>query len=393
MTRIYNFHITHKELNTKYKSNEYKELTPFKKKFIKSLIKKDDKYYYNNNGRSWEIIPSHLINETIDKIYTDPLTGYKSRDALYNTIKEKYMGILKKDIIDYLSRNKTHQIHRIPKKSISKPILTNKPFERVQFDIIDLSRLSHSNEGYKYLLTVMDHYSKMAFAYPLKKKGETYIHINNLMDKYDISILQSDNALEFKDKRILEKVKEKNVKLINSLPYKPTSQGLIERFNRTIKGKIFKYMSEKNTKKYVDVLDDLITNYNNTVHSTTKIKPHIAKDGKFKDRVLDNSRKSAQDMKKNYKNTENIRKGSYVRISLNSFDNVRKQQLNKKSYSSNYTQEIYKVINNNFGLFQLMGLSDNRVYTRKYSANELIRVLPKKTQIRKRNRKKKSDEK
>ena len=46
---------------------------------------------------------------------------------------------------------------------------------------------------------------------------------------------------------------------------------VIERFNRTIKEKIFKYFSANNTRKYVDVLDLLVDQYNNTIHSSTKM--------------------------------------------------------------------------------------------------------------------------
>ena len=48
---------------------------------------------------------------------------------------------------------------------------------------------------------------------------------------------------------------------------------MIERFNRTIKEKMFKYFSADNTRKYVDVLDLLVDKYNNTIHSSIKMFP------------------------------------------------------------------------------------------------------------------------
>ena len=48
---------------------------------------------------------------------------------------------------------------------------------------------------------------------------------------------------------------------------------VIERFNRTIKDNIFKYFSANSTRKYIDVLDKLVYQYNNTVHSSIKITP------------------------------------------------------------------------------------------------------------------------
>ena len=51
---------------------------------------------------------------------------------------------------------------------------------------------------------------------------------------------------------------------------------VIKRFNRTIKEKMFKYFSANNTRKYVDVLDLLVDQYNNTIHSSIKMTPKEA---------------------------------------------------------------------------------------------------------------------
>ena len=51
---------------------------------------------------------------------------------------------------------------------------------------------------------------------------------------------------------------------------------VIERFNRTIQQKMFKYFSANNTRKYVDVLDLLVNQYNNTIHSSIKMSPKEA---------------------------------------------------------------------------------------------------------------------
>ena len=50
-----------------------------------------------------------------------------------------------------------------------------------------------------------------------------------------------------------------------------TKACVIERFNRTIKDNIFKYFTATSTRKYIDVLDTLVDQYNNTVHSSIKM--------------------------------------------------------------------------------------------------------------------------
>jgi len=61
-----------------------------------------------------------------------------------------------------------------------------------------------------------------------------------------------------------------HIKHITSLPYKPSSNGQVERFNRTIKGMIMQYMAASNWGRYLDVLPKIVENYNNTYHTTIK---------------------------------------------------------------------------------------------------------------------------
>ena len=48
---------------------------------------------------------------------------------------------------------------------------------------------------------------------------------------------------------------------------------IVERFIRTLKSKIYKYMTSISKNVYIDKLDDIVNKYNNTYHSTSKIKP------------------------------------------------------------------------------------------------------------------------
>ena len=63
---------------------------------------------------------------------------------------------------------------------------------------------------------------------------------------------------------------------------------VIERFNRTIKEKIFKYFSATNTRKYVDILDLLVDQYDNTIHSLIKMTPKEASRKKNENKVWKN---------------------------------------------------------------------------------------------------------
>src|SRR5690606_4622156 len=93
-------------------------------------------------------------------------------------------------------------------------------------------------------------------------------------------ILQSDNGGEFVNEEIKLMAARFDIELINSLPYRPQTNGAIERFNKTLKDAIHKYMAEHNTRKYIDRLPFIVKNYNTTVHSTTKVAPATAMYGR-----------------------------------------------------------------------------------------------------------------
>ena len=61
-------------------------------------------------------------------------------------------------------------------------------------------------------------------------------------------------------------------------------QAIVERFHRTLRNLIQRYLDVYNTKKYIDVLPALIMNYNNTKHSTLKATPKSVLDGKRKNK-------------------------------------------------------------------------------------------------------------
>ena len=169
-------------------------------------------------------------------------------------------------------------------------------------DLADMQSLSRKNKGIKYLLCVIDLYSKYAFVIPLKdKKG---ISIVNAFDK----IIKQSNRKPNKiwvdqggkfSNNVFEKWLSNNDINMHST-YNEGKSVVAERFIRTLKNKLYKHMMATGKNVYYDVLDDVVNKYNNTKHSTIKMKPidiidnkrvyidgHNEKDSRFKvgDRV------------------------------------------------------------------------------------------------------------
>ena len=129
----------------------------------------------------------------------------------------------------------------LPKRGHYKHIKTFCVFERVQ---IDLTQIAFDNEdilsrnGYKWVLTIIDCFSKFAWAYPLRSKESKPICdiLCELFLKEGVPmLLQSDNGGEFVSNIIKIVMPKFDIKLINGSPYSPTTQGQVERFNKSLK--------------------------------------------------------------------------------------------------------------------------------------------------------------
>ena len=169
-------------------------------------------------------------------------------------------------------------------------------------DLADMQSLSRKSNGIKYLLCAIDLFSKYAFVVPLKdKKG-----ISNV-NGFDKIIKQSnrkpnkirvDQGSEFSNNSFKKWLSDNNIIMYST--YNKGKSVVAERFIRTLKDKLYKHMTATSKNVYYNVLDDVFSKYNNTKHSTIKMKPidiknnkrvyideHNEKDSRFKvdDRV------------------------------------------------------------------------------------------------------------
>ena len=148
-------------------------------------------------------------------------------------------------------------------------------FERVAMDLLDVSVISA--KGYKYILVVCDYFTKYTEAYPLKDKTARSV-ADALMDiwlpRYGFPLfLHSDQGKEF-DNAMIHKLSELlgTVKT-KTTPYHPRSDGLVERFNRTLLAMLAMFVSQEHN-NWDDLLPFMMLAYNTTVHTTTGFTPY-----------------------------------------------------------------------------------------------------------------------
>ena len=138
-------------------------------------------------------------------------------------------------------------------------------------DLVEMQAFSKFNREVRYLLTVIDVFSKYGWMLPLKDKtgksvGDAFKEIFKKIKA------KTRKALDRKGREFYNKhVKELGVELYSTENEEKSS--VAERWNRTMIEKMFKYFTANNTNKYIDVLDDFVERYNNTRHSSIKMPP------------------------------------------------------------------------------------------------------------------------
>ena len=131
-----------------------------------------------------------------------------------------------------------------------------------------MTALSKDNEGFNFLLLVIDIFSKYGWIVPLKdKKGKTVANaLKTIFEERKPGKLWTDKGREFYNKDVKE--------IINLYSTENEEKSsIVERWIRTMKEKMWKYFTDNDTYNYMNVLPELVEDYNNTVHSSIKMTP------------------------------------------------------------------------------------------------------------------------
>ena len=140
--------------------------------------------------------------------------------------------------------------------------------------------ISKSNKGFRFLLYVINIYSKYVWVVPLKdKKGvsivDAFQKILKKSNRRPCRILV-DKGSEFYNSHFKKLFKDNNIEMYST--HNEEKSVIAERFIRTLKNKIYKYMTSVSKDVYIDKLDVIVDEYNKTKHRTIKMKPFDVKD-------------------------------------------------------------------------------------------------------------------
>lgn len=204
--------------------------------------------------------------------------------------------------------------------------------DTLQADLVEMIPYASGN-NMKYILTVINIFSKKAYARGVKNKGarEVTRAMESILDSigHPISNLHVDNGKEFYNSSMKSMLRRRNINMYST--YTTKKAAMVERFNRTLKNKMWKQFSMRGSHKWTDILQSLIAEYNDSVHRTIHMKPNDV--DKSDERYLLNTvyRQANLPLRK-----LKFKVGDFVRIS-------KYKHIFEKGYTPNWTTEIFKV--------------------------------------------------
>ena len=142
-----------------------------------------------------------------------------------------------------------------------------------QADIVEMIPYARKNKGFKYILCIIDCFTKFAWAIPLKTK--TGMEVGKAFKKILVNrspkLLQVDNGKEFYNKTFDALMSKYKIKKYST--FSTTKACIVERFNRTLKEKMFKEFTARGSHKWISILPMVINMYNNSLHRTIGTTP------------------------------------------------------------------------------------------------------------------------
>ena len=158
---------------------------------------------------------------------------------------KRYTGETYKKIKQFLSSQEAYTMHKpLRWKFARRKTYSKGPNDLFQADLVDLTNISRYNDKHRYLLTVIDVFSKRAWAVPVLNKSAQ--RIADAFEKVlstggNCRMLQTDRGSEFISNTFQEMLKRHNIHFYTS--NSDTKASVCERFNRTLKTKLFKYFT------------------------------------------------------------------------------------------------------------------------------------------------------
>jgi len=225
------------------------------------------------------------LAKTLQENYVNPaLPGsFSGFSSFYRSLRERRaIGSREKTkVFEWMKGNSTYTKHRPARRHFkTNRVIVPGIDDTWQLDLADMQKYQGENKPYKWILICIDIFSKYVWVMLQKSKSgpettkafeEILKNSNGRKPKH----IQVDEGNEFMNTHFKNLCRRNNINLYTVNSDKKAC--VVERFTRTLKDKMWRTFTDRNAYRYYDLLDDLISSYNNTYHRSIKTKPALVK--------------------------------------------------------------------------------------------------------------------
>lgn len=208
-------------------------------------------------------------------------------------------------------------------------------YDTLQADLVEMIPHARDNDGMKYILVVINIFSKKAYARAVKNKSGSIVAraMDSILREinHPIKNLHVDMGNEFYNNQMTEVLEKYHIKIYST--YSTTKASIVERLNRTLKNKMWKRFSFNGSYRWVDMLQSLLDEYNDSKHRTIKMKPNSVTTRNEKsllEGVYNRKWSITYAVKPKFQVGDTVRMTKYKHIF-------------EKGYTPNWTAEVFKI--------------------------------------------------
>ena len=303
----------------------------------------------SENGRSTRdrlVLPKQKVREVLEELHSGSFGGHLGSTKTLKKAQIRYYWVgMKADVRSFIrqctacSKRKTHGKKR---RAPLQQRRSGSPMERIALDI--LGPLPSTDDGNKYILVVADYYTKFVEAYAIRdEQAHTVAQklVEEFICRYGVpNEIHSDQGRNFESNLFKEVCKLLGVKKTRTTPYNPKSDGMVERFNRTLLGMLVTMIDpNKHQQDWDRYIPFATAAYRSTVHETTQETPNMMMFGREVIHPLDLSvNQPPSELNTDYaEDLRNRMEDIYHRVTEQTDKNMRRQKRNYDRQTSNET--------------------------------------------------------
>lgn len=230
------------------------------------------------------VIPTALIPDILHHVHGHPGAGHYGCGKAFDKAQQKfYWPYMSTDISKHCTKCLACQSRRSPVPRPQAPLVSISPDRPFQIVAADITELPMSTKGHRYVLVMMDLYTKFVNLYPLK--DQTAVSVAHcIFEKYVPQhgvpeSLHSDQGRQFESDLVKQLCTLLSIHKLRTSPYHAQCDGAVERYNRTLKEELAKYLLSVG-REWDDHLPQIALAYNTTTHTSTGFTPFFLAHGR-----------------------------------------------------------------------------------------------------------------